>query len=92
LPPLRWFKVPSSGGWTSFVRVRLADPCGLLQGDRVSKRFVPIGSVADAERPEIVALIRAAAALDPTEWTSAWGHKERYDPNQIGTAGDGEPG
>ncbi len=48
--------------------IRLADPCGLLQGDGVSKRFVPIGAVADAERPEIVALIREAAALDPAEW------------------------
>jgi hypothetical protein len=43
--------------------IRLADPSGLLQGDRVSKRFVPIGTVADAERPEIAALIREAAAL-----------------------------
>lgn len=49
--------------------IRLADPCGLLQGERVSKRFVPIETVADGERPEIVALIREAAALDPTEWT-----------------------
>ena len=48
--------------------IRLADPCGLLQGDGVSKRFVPIGAVADAERPEIMALIREAAALDPAEW------------------------
>ena len=48
--------------------IRLADPCGLLQGDRVSKRFVPIGTIADAERPGIVALIREAAALDPAEW------------------------
>ena len=45
--------------------IRLADPCGLLQGDGVSKRFVPIGTVADAERPEVIALIREAAALDP---------------------------
>jgi hypothetical protein len=45
--------------------IRLSDPCGLLQGDRVSKRFVLIGTIADAERPEIVALIREAAALDP---------------------------
>jgi Domain of unknown function (DU1801) len=44
---------------------RLADSCGLLQGDRVSKRFVPIGTVADAEWPEVTALIREAAALDP---------------------------
>ena len=48
--------------------IRLADPSGLLQGDRVSKRFVPIGTVADAERPEIAALIREAAALDPAKW------------------------
>jgi len=48
--------------------IRLADPCGLLQGDRVSKRFVPIGTVADAKRPEVTALIQEAAALDPTAW------------------------
>ena len=47
--------------------VRLADPCGLLQGNRVSKRFVPIGSVADAGRREVADLIRDAAALDPAE-------------------------
>jgi hypothetical protein len=47
---------------------RLADPCALLRGDRVAKRFVPIGAVADAERPEVTALIREAAALDPAEW------------------------
>jgi hypothetical protein len=40
----------------------------MLQGDGVSKRFVPIGTVEDAERPEIAALIREAAALDPTQW------------------------
>jgi hypothetical protein len=48
--------------------IRLADPCGLLQGDGVSKRFVPIGTAADAGRPEITALVREAAALDPAEW------------------------
>ena len=48
--------------------IRLADPCGLLQGDGVSKRFLPIGAVADAERPEVTALIREAAALDPAAW------------------------
>ena len=48
--------------------IRLADPCGLLQGDGVSKRFFPIGTVADAERPEVTALIREPAALDPAEW------------------------
>jgi hypothetical protein len=48
--------------------IRLADPCRLLQGDRLSKRFIPIGTVADAERPEVVALIREAAALDPEAW------------------------
>jgi hypothetical protein len=48
--------------------VRLVDPCGLLQGERLSKRFIPIRSIADAERPEVAALIQEAAALDPTEW------------------------
>jgi len=47
--------------------VRLADPRGLLLGNRVSKRFVPIGSVADAGRREVADLIRDAAALDPAE-------------------------
>ena len=49
--------------------IRLADPCGLLQGDGVSKRFLPIGAVADAERPGVTALIREAAALDQNQWT-----------------------
>jgi hypothetical protein len=48
--------------------IRLTDPCGLLQGDRKSKRFIPISSITDAERPEIAAWIREAAALDPTQW------------------------
>ena len=48
--------------------IRLEDHCGLLQGDRLSKRFVPVRTVADAERPELTALIREAAALDPAEW------------------------
>lgn len=60
--------------------IRLADPGALLQGDRVSKRFVPIGSVTDAERPEVAALIREAAALDPTEWASE-GPLGESDPN-----------
>ncbi len=45
--------------------VRLADPHRLLRGKRVSKRFVPIECLADAERPEMAALIRAAAAFVP---------------------------
>jgi hypothetical protein len=45
--------------------VRLVDPCGLLQGHRLSKRFVPISTIADAERREIADLIREAAELDP---------------------------
>jgi len=48
--------------------IRLTDPSGLLQGNRKSKRFVPIETAADAERPEIATLIREAAALDPTTW------------------------
>jgi hypothetical protein len=43
--------------------IRLADPHGLLQGNRVSKRYVPIGTVEDAERPEVAALIREAASF-----------------------------
>jgi hypothetical protein len=50
--------------------IRLRDPAHLLEGRRISKRFVPIGSVADARRPEIEALIREAGALDPTRWAS----------------------
>jgi hypothetical protein len=48
--------------------IRLPDPSGLLQGDRLSKRYVPVETAEDAERPEIAALIREAAALDPTQW------------------------
>jgi hypothetical protein len=48
--------------------IRLSDPRGLLQGDRKSKRFVPIATLADAGLPALAALIREAAALDPTEW------------------------
>jgi len=48
--------------------IRLADPGGLLQGKLVSKRFIPIRAVADAARPEVAALIRQAASLDPTKW------------------------
>lgn len=44
--------------------VRLADPANLLRGDRLSKRYVPIGSSAEAQRPEIVSLIREASTLD----------------------------
>lgn len=51
--------------------IRLADPSSLLQGRQVSKRFVRIKTVADLERPEILALIREAAALDPTRWAEA---------------------
>ena len=48
--------------------IRLADPSGLLQGRMLSKRYVPLATIANAERPGIEALIRQAAALDPTEW------------------------
>jgi hypothetical protein len=49
--------------------VRLSDPRKLLQGNRLSKRYVPIRSVAEAKRPEIADLIREASDLDPSEWT-----------------------
>jgi hypothetical protein len=42
----------------------LADPCRLLQGKLKSKRFIPISTIGDAERPEIADLIREAAVLD----------------------------
>jgi hypothetical protein len=48
--------------------IRLTDPSGLLQGQLISKRYVPIETIADATRPEIEALIREAAALAPAEW------------------------
>jgi hypothetical protein len=48
--------------------IRLVDPHGLLQGNRLSKRFIPIGSIAHAERPEVAALILEAAALNPADW------------------------
>jgi hypothetical protein len=48
--------------------VRLSDPHGLLQGDGISKRFVPIQVPDEAEQSEIADLIREAAALDPTQW------------------------
>jgi len=44
--------------------IRLADPANLLRGDRLSKRYVPIGSSTEARRPEIVNLIREASTLD----------------------------
>ena len=47
--------------------VRLADPAGLLVGDRLSKRFVWIDTAAGARRREVVALIRRAAAFDPAD-------------------------
>jgi hypothetical protein len=48
--------------------IRLTDPSGLLQGDRLSKRYVPIETVADAESAGVEGLIREAAALNPNEW------------------------
>lgn len=48
--------------------VRLSDPLGLLRGNRLSKRYVPILTARDARRSEIAALIREAAALDPNDW------------------------
>ncbi len=48
--------------------VRLSDPRRLLKGDRISKRYVPMQTVADTRRPEVVDLIRQAANLDPGQW------------------------
>lgn len=43
-----------------------ADPHGLLQGTRLAKRFVPIPTVASAQRAEIADLIEQAARWDPS--------------------------
>jgi hypothetical protein len=48
--------------------IRLTDQCGLLRGERRSKRFVLLESIVDVERPGVIALIEEAAALDPTTW------------------------
>jgi hypothetical protein len=37
----------------------------------VSKRFILIGTVADAQRPALTALIQEVAALDQAEWASS---------------------
>ena len=47
--------------------VRLRDPSRLLRGDGLAKRHVPIGTSGDAGRPEIAALVRDAAAFDPSD-------------------------
>ncbi|MEN6369523.1 MAG: DUF1801 domain-containing protein [Thermotogota bacterium] len=44
--------------------VRLEDPEHRLEGDRLSKRYVPIRSADDARRPAIVRLIHEAAAIE----------------------------
>jgi len=44
--------------------IRLADPDGLLEGDRLSKRYVPVRSVADARRISVARLIREASAVE----------------------------
>jgi hypothetical protein len=46
--------------------IRLADPDGLLEGDLLSKRYVPIRSAADARRPAISRLIREASTVELT--------------------------
>lgn len=46
--------------------IRLADPDGLLEGDRLSKRYVSVRSVADARRAAIARLIREASAVELT--------------------------
>ncbi len=48
---------------------RLSDPGQLLQGTRLSKRFVPVQSPTEARSPGIAELIRKAAELDPNQWT-----------------------
>ncbi len=45
--------------------IRLPDPLRLLQGNGVSKRFIPIDNVAQITRSGIAALIRSAVNFDP---------------------------
>jgi hypothetical protein len=45
--------------------IALNDLHGLLEGTRLSKRFVTIPSVDDTARPEVADLIRQAAAFVP---------------------------
>lgn len=45
--------------------VRLTDPRRLLEGDRVSKRYVPVADVRRANDPDLAALVRQAASLIP---------------------------
>lgn len=44
--------------------IRLADPASLLCGTALSKRYVPIHTIAETQRPEILALIREASAIE----------------------------
>lgn len=46
--------------------IRLADADRLLEGDRLSKRYVPIRSAADARRPAIARLICEASTVELT--------------------------
>jgi hypothetical protein len=44
--------------------IRLVDPAGLLRGDRLSKRYIPIRSAAEVGRPEIARLILEASTIE----------------------------
>jgi hypothetical protein len=44
--------------------VRLADPAGILCGNRLSKRYVPIRHATEAARPEIAQLILEASTIE----------------------------
>jgi len=59
--------VKRSGVRLEFIHgVRLADPDGRLEGDRLSKRYVPIRSADDAQGAAIARLIREASAVELT--------------------------
>ncbi len=45
--------------------IHLSDPKGLLRGDGVSKRYLPIDALGPIECKEIARLVREAATLDP---------------------------
>lgn len=45
----------------------IADPHGLLRGERKAKRFVPIRSTGDIREAALTRLIKAAATYDPRQ-------------------------
>ncbi len=62
--------------------VKLPDPEGILKGRQKSKRFVAVGSVAEARRPAIAALVREASLVE-------WEEKPPRTPRARREEGEG---